>query len=797
MWLTSLLCVLWLSHTVAAQVVWNALPLPPNVTTVAAVGAAALAGAYCVTDAATDTIVFMDATMAPLRTINRSELEAVVPTFDAARHGPTLVALSASGRLAFVVVHSAVLRIDLSAANSAIAVFATISNVTAIAHHKGLLWIGTADDGIRFLSASAIETAGVLRGNVTLPLAAEPVSGLAVDFDSGDLFVSTATTVLRAQNATTSSPSWTTLSSSLDNVRSLAWMEGDLFVLRGAQQNDSVVERLLVDSGSTVVVANSCQLVAATAEGMLLVARADSLWLVRAANDTKLTFDDWLVDEFKQVTRFARGLISPDGEPPGWVIDSDTDATTPRYHPASPDGAGWTIMTLLLSHALFGDPKARDDIAVVLSRYGGLAGDKIAPSRTRDGIFRHWIDPKTGQYEWDPEFATLSTMFIVAAADRAAAHFPDDAEIVRAAHRIIWGVRNWDAYIRPNGTRELAFKGLFEGGPDEAAGMFKQPFFEGVVFVAQAAAYGSASQSALTAWLNRTALPSAQFLPGFPISSTQDGLFEATFISLYGAIMTAPFRADASWRAQINSIRWSNAAWTDDFGPQFFTVFSAGTTRSDWGGYNADSLSWHPGNITTFPSLLGLSLFGDHSPAVSAFNAYRRGARQTFRTNATLLYRRSDVDRGFLPNSAGLADVAPGAAALAELIMPGIVDSLLAQPPASIEMCPVDANADGKVSWADLDWFVRHKSDLNGDGAIGEQDARCLIAWLERNKPAATQIPTTRSNSIATTASALPLDSGLAGGLLGAGAAFFLVALGALIACKVRHKQQQQRFIRI
>jgi hypothetical protein len=325
--------------------------------------------------------------------------------------------------------------------------------------------------------------------------------------------------------------------------------------------------------------------------------------------------------------------------------------------------------------------------------------------------------------------------------------------------------------------------------------MFKQPFFEGVVFVAQAAAYGSASQSALTAWLNRTALPSAQFLPGFSISSTQTGLFEATFISLYGAIMTAQYRADASWRAQINSIRWSNAAWTDDFGPQFFTVFSAGTTRSDWGGYNADSLSWHPGNITTFPSLLGLSLFGDRSPAVSAFNAFRRGARQTFRTNATLLYRRSDVDRGFLPNSAGLADVAPGAAALAELIMPGIVDSLLAQPPASIEMCPVDANADGKVSWADLDWFVRHKSDLNGDGAIGEQDARCLIALLKRNEPAATQTPAP-SNPLATTASALPLDSGLAGGLLGAGAAFLLVALGALIACRVRHKQQQP-FLRV
>jgi hypothetical protein len=52
----------------------------------------------------------------------------------------------------------------------------------------------------------------------------------------------------------------------------------------------------------------------------------------------------------------------------------------------------------------------------------------------------------------------------------------------------------------------------------------------------------------------------------------------------------------------MSNIRMNHMGWTDDFSPRFMTVFSAGTTAPAWGGYNADSLSYHPGDVTTFTS---------------------------------------------------------------------------------------------------------------------------------------------------------------------------------------------------
>ena len=82
----------------------------------------------------------------------------------------------------------------------------------------------------------------------------------------------------------------------------------------------------------------------------------------------------------------------------------------------------------------------------------------------------------------------------------------------------------------------------------------------------------------------------------------------AAFISLYPLLLMSDYRASPDWQTQITNLRLSNAAWTDDNGPKFNTVFSAGTSRSDWyAGYHADSLGSHTGDVTTFPSLMALS----------------------------------------------------------------------------------------------------------------------------------------------------------------------------------------------
>jgi hypothetical protein len=180
--------------------------------------------------------------------------------------------------------------------------------------------------------------------------------------------------------------------------------------------------------------------------------------------------------------------------------------------------------------------------------------------------------------------------------------------------------------------------------------------------------------------MNRGLWPTATYLTGRPITGNSFGAYQPAFTSLYSLLVQRDFRYGGDWPVQIINIRESNAAWTDDNGPQYNTVFSAGTTKPMWGGYHADSLGNHPGDLTTFPSLMALSAKGLTAPSVGAYNAYRRGARATFSSGASLLYRRSNVDRAYTPPDAGLPDVVLGGLGLAELIQPGSIDAALALP---------------------------------------------------------------------------------------------------------------------
>jgi hypothetical protein len=576
------------------------------------------------------------------------------------------------------------------------------------------------------------------------------VHGLTIDRDQGVMYAASATGVYRVVLPATpaSTPTFTLLANGSD-IRGLAW--GDhygaanqrgLYILSGTGAGSKVefIDAGVVGLGLVVtpaVYVSTTEVwhsVAFTADGTLFVGADEDAVVLRDTGDTRLAFDAWMRDELAQATVFGRGLISPDGEPSGWVIDGDVTPGNSRFHPATPDGAAWTVCLLMMNEEINGDAAARQDVARVLTRYAGLAADGIRPVRSADGIFKHWLDPLTGNTKgtWADEYATLSTMKMVFAAARAMDRYPDDPAIVRAASRIIFRTKNWGAYLQ-SGSDAMAFKGLAAGGPDTSS--WSVPFHEGIIFAEQAGVYGNATAQTIAAqWFNRPMWPTASYIPGKPITVQGNGQFQSAFLSLYAALVSAPYRADLSatgWRTQVNNVRWSSGAWTDDAASKYFTVFSAGTSPS---GYNADNFGNHPGNVTTFTSLLALSAFGETSEAVAGYAAYRKGARQTFKTGASILYRRPTDSTSFVPNSAGLPDVALGALGLCEIIEPGSIDAVLARPYPRVEWCPVDLNGDGKVTIDDLYAASAVPSDLNGDGAVNAADTACLEAWLRRQE---------------------------------------------------------------
>ncbi|MEK6701607.1 MAG: hypothetical protein AABZ53_05040, partial [Planctomycetota bacterium] len=421
-----------------------------------------------------------------------------------------------------------------------------------------------------------------------------------------------------------------------------------------------------------------------------------------------------------------------------------------RFHPATPDAAAWTVLLLLMNDHVNGDPAAKGQVITILNRYAGLAADGIRPEQSADGIFRHWINPATGgaQGTWSSELATMSTMKIVAAAARARQFYAGDASVRAAADAITCSVSNWEAYFLLDGR--MALIGLPAGGPD--ASSWSRGFHEGVLFADETGSYGATAfgPAIRSYWLTRSAFASASYLTGRPVTGGYPGEFQASFITMYPWLLIDQFRADSTWRTNMNNLRASHAAWTDDNAPRWATVFSAGTTKAEWGSYNADSITNHPGDIATFTSLLAMvsgdGVSGPRLPeAYAAYNAYRRGARQTFLSGASILYRRSSVDTAYAPDSAGMPDVALGALGLAELLSPGAVSAVLNAPYPACAPCPADFDSDGSVDFFDYDAFVTcfeggtcppgKNADFDADGSVDFFDYDSFVVAFEAGCP--------------------------------------------------------------
>lgn len=743
------------------------------------VAAASVSGWYAAADAYEDSIEIRDIRGTLLHTITRAQIQALLPwmTLTGGPDGPAALAFSDTGRSLFILVtdsatpgdgqgSDAVLRFD--APSGQLSVFARL-NVTAnessfehpaLLHFKGRLYVGTPN-GVTTYTAGPNTQSGGLLGTSALPDGAA-VRGLSIDRDNSRIYAASTTNLYRSP---TTSLSWTTIGSIGGSpgaeIRALTWADHfgntsgasrGLYVLRdqpaGALPHDILFIAAAQAQGTQPLAPiqyySSNQILhdlAASADGRILIAADEDALTITESTDNRLSFDDWILDEFRQHVTLARGLISPDGEPSGWVIDGDVPPSASRFHPASPDAAAWTVLMLIAANRVDNDQNAQSQVRTVLQRYAGLAPTGPAPLRNTDGIMIHWIEPSNGQIKsgWGDGYATLSTMKIVAAAARAMHAFPNDPAIVRAASRLIFNTRNWASYTpsQPvNGVDGLYYNGQAAGGPVSTSR--SSPYNEGILFVEQAGVYGGANGlTAYNRWMNRALWPSATYLTGRPVTGDSPGNFQAAFLNVYPMLLSADYRHSTSWQTQVQNHRWSHAAWTDDNGPQYYTVFSAGTTPS---GYNADNLSngGHASDITTFTSLIALgaqnSGVNPLAEVVAGYHAYRKGARQTFKTGASLLYRRSNTDRTFTPNSAGLPDVTIGGLGLAETLSPGFVNEYLAIPYPALEQCPVDINADGVVNEEDLYALLQAPQDLSGNGVTDLADIQCLLNWLRRNE---------------------------------------------------------------
>jgi hypothetical protein len=692
----------------------------------------------------------------------------------------TSMTMSTSGRLIYAILagelagsgqlRAVVLRLEMGRARGSV-FWSLPSNITsprALAHVAGRLYVG--ETGLlTVFNAGRNDTAGSTRpaivltgGDVVRALAVDHARGevLAVD-RTGRIYRITASSAAVAGNVQLAGLGSDVAGavfhdhlgarSGAGSARGLIVLLADGRLIRVApevvlgQQASSWTQ--LGTLGSAVSPGTTAGLSVGGDGRMLAVAGASSLRMLSSTTDDRLSLQAWMEDEVQQVTNISRGLISPDGEPSGWVIDADTTPSIGRFHPASPDAASWTVLMLLVNDELTGrsNPQNLVDVRRILKRYAGRAGGPV-PLRNQDGIYNHWIDPVSGNQKagWGDTYSTMSTMKMVLAASRAVQHWPEDDDLRASAAAIACNVRDWDTYLVPS-TGQYFLSGSLSG---PLSGSLSSAFNEGALFIEQASWYGGvSSQETWANWLDRFRWPLAAFVGGRLVTGDVGGQFLPAFATLYSALVQPEIRASLQFQDHYENLRVSSSAWTDDNPARWYTVFSAGTTKTIWnaGGYNADKLPASAGNISTFPSLMAMVGRSFAAPstqvgvvqseewrlveAVAAYHAYRTGARQVFRTGANLLYRRSSIDQVWEPNSAGLPDVVLGGLGLAEAISPGIVNRVL-NGSFVICGCPADMGRAGGAKGRDglldnndfvvfIDGFFRQDGVLSDVGREG------------------------------------------------------------------------------
>ncbi len=749
-------------HSAAlAQIVSAPWPTPAG-SNISATAAASRSGLYATADTASDTVEIRDIDRALVRTLTRAQITAALPwmSLDGSPDGPSALAFSDSGRLLFIGVHDgntatdgrpsdAVLRLDTDTGELSVFARAEWSDGDsplpgiALLHARGTLFVGDRGD-IRAFRALRNDLIGFPQYLIGLADAAM-VTGLAYDRTRDRLYAAVANSIAAIELDEAGRPvRW------LGEVPGLNAIAFDEDGVAGAAGSLAIAaESVGGAGGAQVFSASQLQLdgiftwsptlawssnsdsaadLAATVDGGLLLGGGPGALMLRNTRNPALGFEAWINDEFDQHIRFAKGLITN-----GWVIDADVPPGATRFHPATPDAAAWVVLALIAADDVRNDAAAQLLIRSILVRYAGQATDGIAPSRTQDGIYRHWIDRATGQAQpgWDPEFATLSTMKIVLAAERAAARYPGDPIIQDAAEAIVCGVRDWATYFTGSDRRTLFFKAL-ASAPDPSSAA--RGFHEGFIFAELTGRYGGPQgELVFNAWRDPLVWPTAEFITARPIRGNTVNSFLPAFVSLYEALISPAWRASPGWATHTENLRASHAAWTDDNAPLYATVFSAGTTKAEWGSYNADSLSNHPGDVATFTALIASSRGVRAQELGAAYHAYRRGARQSWLSGASLLYRRSNIDPAYLPNSAGVPDTTYAALALAERLQPGWLDTMLSRA-AFLCTCPADYDNSGGVDGDDItafftDWQLGEADIDRSGGTDGDDIAFFFARW--------------------------------------------------------------------
>ena len=147
-------------------------------------------------------------------------------------------------------------------------------------------------------------------------------------------------------------------------------------------------------------------------------------------------------DQIDRLTNYILDAIQPSG----FVRDSLV-LNGSSFHPATPDAAGFALVGLSALDHLDKLNDAEQHVEDILTAYSSPT-----VARSADGHFGHWLNLSNGSHfggGWPVEYATISSALLVAGAQFASNHFPDNPTIASLTDQLTNSV-DFNAAIDPS-----------------------------------------------------------------------------------------------------------------------------------------------------------------------------------------------------------------------------------------------------------------------------------------------------------------------------------------------------------
>lgn len=420
-------------------------------------------------------------------------------------------------------------------------------------------------------------------------------------------------------------------------------------------------------------------------------------------------------DQIVRLKNYVLAAIQPSG-----LVRDSVVLNGSSFHPATPDAAGFALLSLSAFDHLNTIPDAAARVEQVLKAYAGQAPG-VTPDRSADGHFIHFMNINTGAPAgggWDASYTPIGTALLVAGAQFAANHFSDNPTIVSLADQLTHSV-NFNNAIHP-GLNGGIFLNMGKSGGGTGGTVSSWNEFMLVESLALREANNDRALAVKHRWLDTDFIPKRNF-GTIPTLTDNASVFAPAFWVQQMHFFNGDFRSSESFETFFDNQRLADEAFSGNalpfgLGEAFRYGLTAGVSPQ---GYAVDSITNHPNNVF---SPEAVAAWGDMDTLLQFYAAQSLPANDPRYKYG--MVRVSATQPAWVPSDAGLVDHL--------FLLFGLVESLDPNFFADRVFAPIaagDYNADGTVDLDDYAlWRLKFGStthlaaDGNSNGRIDTGD---------------------------------------------------------------------------